>query len=282
MEACFNELSIHPHCADLEEVNERVDSYVQVVKETIKLVPKKIRYEHGLSNVWLMEDLSLAQYCFNKNNKNKGDFLISCVKKPYIEEGSEIEERFTEYDDVNLKKGEAEVVSCYGFYAAFLYGSFCVGFHSDSFWAKSLFTLQLTKEKSITEAPILCISKCEDFKNDLFIDWAINNIPIQVPQTLISPQEKTVSIRDDHGKDVLEKFANRLRSIPYIISVINSLSFNPQEKKFIRNVYDDGKIEIVLIETDKGFGVIVQTTATNMLETKWVAKYLREYFKHDN
>jgi hypothetical protein len=41
MEACFNELSIHPYCVDLDEVDQRVDTYVQVVKETIKIVSKK-------------------------------------------------------------------------------------------------------------------------------------------------------------------------------------------------------------------------------------------------
>lgn len=280
MEACFNELSIYPYCVDLEEVNQRVDVYIQVVKETIKLVSKRIRYEQGLSSVLLMENLSLAQYCFDKKNKNKGDFLMSCVKKPYIEENSEVEKRFTEYDNANLKKNEAEIVACYGLYVAYLYNSFCVGFCSESFWSNSFFTLQLTKDKKIIEVPVVCISQCDELKKDSFIDWAISNIPIQVSQTLIQPQRKKVSLRDDHGKDVLDSFANRLKNIPYIIGVINSLPFNPKETDFIRNVYEDGRIEIVLVDTDLGLGLIIQTTATNMLETKWIAKYLKEYFEY--
>lgn len=278
MEVCFNELSAYPYCVDIEEVNRRVDTYMQVVKEAIKLGSKKIRYEHGLYGVCLMENLSLAQYCFDKKNKGKGDYLIACAKKPYIDEDSETEGRFTEYDDVYLKKSETEVVGCYAFYAAFLHKSFCVGFHSEPFWDRSLFTLQLTKGKNIIEVSVICICLCDEYKKDLFIDWAINNIPIQVPQTLILPHEKKISLRDDHGKDVLYSFANRLRNIPFIISVINSLPFNPKETNFACNVFEDGKIELVLINTDQGLGLIVQTTATNMLETKWVAKYLKEYF----
>lgn len=134
---------------------------------------------------------------------------MSCVKKPYIEEDSDAEERFTEYDDVNFKKNETEVIPCYGFYAAFLHNSFCIGFHSEPFWSKSLFTLLLTKDNSITDVSVICISLCDEFKKDSFIGWAINNIPVHVSQTQILPQKKEVSIRDDHGKDVL---GNRLYS----------------------------------------------------------------------
>ena len=70
----FNELSIHPYCVDLDEVNQRVDAYIEVVKEAIKLNPKKIRYEHGLSNVMLKENLSIYQYCIDKKNKKKEIF----------------------------------------------------------------------------------------------------------------------------------------------------------------------------------------------------------------
>jgi len=278
MEACFNELSIYPYCVDIDEVNQRVDTYVQVVKETIKLVSKKIRYEHGLSTLLLMDDLSLAQYCFDKKNKNKGDFLMSCVKKPYIDENSEAEKRFTEYDDAKLKKDETDLVACYGLYVAFLQKSFCVGFHSEPFWGEPPFTLQLTKNNNIIEVSVVCISQRDEFEQDLFIDWAINNVPVQVSHTPLLPQNKNVSLRDDHGRDILMNFANRLKNLPCIISVINSLPYNPQETDFLHNVYEDGKIELVLTDTDRGLGLIVQTTATSMLETKWVAKHLKEHF----
>jgi hypothetical protein len=278
MEICFNELSIYPYCIDLNAVNQRVDTYVQVIKEAIKLGAKKIRYEYGLSGVMLMENLSLDQYCFDKRNKNKGDFLMSCVKKPYIDEKSEFEDLFTKYDDANLKKKETELITCYGFYAAFLYNSFCVGFCSEPYWIDSSFTLQLTKNEKTIEVSIICISQSDEFNKELFINWAINNIQVSVPQTPILPRMKKVSLRDDHGNDILKSFADSLKNCSYIKSVINSLPFNPQETNFIHNVYEDGKIELVLTETDQGLGLIVETTATNMLETKWVAKHLKTYF----
>lgn len=201
---------------------------------------------------------------------------MSCVKKPYIDEDSEEYEQFTQYNDVSLKKNENEIISCYGLYAAFLYHSFCVGFCSEPCWNDSSFTLQLTKDEKIIEVPIICISQCENFQKDVFIEWAIENIEITVAQTNILPREKKEAIRDDHGQDILKDFAKRLKNNPYITGIIASLPFNPHETNLIHQVYEDGKIELVLTHTDQGLGLIVQTTATNLLETKWVAKHLKE------
>lgn len=67
----------------------------------------------------------------------------------------------------------------------------------------------------------------------------------------------------DLGKDVLKQFAGKLVHSPYVVKIINSLPFNPNEKHFIKQIYPDGKVEFVLTRTDEGFGCIVQTTGRN-------------------
>ena len=85
-------------------------------------------------------------------------------------------------------------------------------------------------------------------------------------------------MRDDHGKDVLEAFAKRICKSPYVIKVINSLPFNPKERNFINKVYDDGRIEIVLTDTDKGLGMVLQSTGSNHRETLAIAKMLADEY----
>ncbi len=278
MEVCFNELSVEPYCTNGEEIDRRVGEYVQVVKAALELGAKKIRYEHGLGSVSLTEEISLAQYCFDKrNNKIWSDFLLSCVKKPYIEDGSETEVDFISYDDVKLKKNDT-FLDCFGLYSAYLYKSYCIGFCSEDFWRNVFFTLRLVKGRKITEQQIVCISEEGAFNEEPFAEWCINNISIPVLESNLLPCKKEIKLRDDHGKDKLMVFAERLVQSPYIKKVIGSLPFNPTETKFIHNLYNDGRIELVLTDTDQGLGLVVQTTGRNLLETKWIAKYLMKKF----
>ncbi|MFV0501437.1 MAG: hypothetical protein ACK5MH_07620 [Bacteroidales bacterium] len=60
--------------------------------------------------------------------------------------------------------------------------------------------------------------------------------------------------------------------------MINSLPFNSACKNFIRKTYPDGKIEIVLTKTDKGLGIIIQTTGRNIRETNRIAEILEEEY----
>ena len=47
----------------------------------------------------------------------------------------------------------------------------------------------------------------------------------------------------------------------------------------IRNVSPNGQIEIVLTNTDKGLGLVIETTASNIYQGKAIAKYIEENYK---
>ena len=64
----------------------------------------------------------------------------------------------------------------------------------------------------------------------------------------------------------------------YVEGVINSLPFQPRAKDIIGNVTDDGLIDIILIETDKGYGLVIKTTAkTRRLALYMAADIRRKY-----
>ena len=78
--------------------------------------------------------------------------------------------------------------------------------------------------------------------------------------------------------DVLEAFSKRLIRSPYLIGIINSLPYNPYERKFIKRIRENGLIEIVLPWTDKGYGIVVKTTGRTIKETEMIGKIIMEEY----
>jgi putative CRISPR-associated protein (TIGR02619 family) len=99
-----------------------------------------------------------------------------------------------------------------------------------------------------------------------------------IPQDRTPPEDKSISLRDDHGKDTLQAFAKKIRRSPYVQKIINSLPFNPRRIDPIRRTYPDGKIEFVLTWTDPGLGICLQTTGRNLAETTAIALHLKSEF----
>lgn len=91
-------------------------------------------------------------------------------------------------------------------------------------------------------------------------------------------KDKKISLRDDHGANVLMDFSKRLIKCPYVTGIVNSLPFHSHERRFIRKIREDGLIEIVLPWTDQGYGVVVKTTGRTMKETEKIAEIIMEKY----
>jgi len=99
-----------------------------------------------------------------------------------------------------------------------------------------------------------------------------------IPKDDTAPERKQINLRDDHGKDVLEKFAKKVCRSPYVKGVINSLPFNSRLTEPIRRTYQNGIVEFVMTWEDKGFGICIQTTGRNLAETNGIALHLKKQF----
>jgi putative CRISPR-associated protein (TIGR02619 family) len=102
----------------------------------------------------------------------------------------------------------------------------------------------------------------------------------QIPQDDTPPNQKVIKLRDDHGKDILQVFSEKICRSSYVKFVINSLPFNPKQINPIRRTYSDGKVEWVLTWTDAGLGICIQTTGRNLAETNSIAIHLKEKFSN--
>ena len=77
---------------------------------------------------------------------------------------------------------------------------------------------------------------------------------------------------------MLKDFWNKLKNCEYVESCINSLPFNSFDKELIRDVKPNGQIELVLYWTDKGLGMVIQTTGRNYRETKKISDIIAEKY----
>jgi|SRR5690554_197709 len=140
-------------------------------------------------------------------------------------------------------------------------------------------------ENHVKELFDICVEPIEDKYTISIIGdmlWKIysENKDVILVENDTPPEKKQINLRDDGGKDILYKFSKKLVNSPYVVSIINSLPYNPHEKEFVKEVFKDGLIELVLTNDDRGIGLKVQTTGRNFRETKKIAHILEEkYYK---
>ena len=102
----------------------------------------------------------------------------------------------------------------------------------------------------------------------------------QLPQADQDPATKNIHIAGDHhGNDKLKALAQRLVRSPYVESIPHSREHHPRQRNCVEKVYGDGRIDFVLTQEDKGYGLCIQTTGRNEMETACIAEHLaRKYY----
>lgn len=276
-ELFFNDISVYPLCSTDDEVAARIGSFVEILKFCNLLGFKEVRYETLFTKFLLKDNFTLHDYISKHNHDVSCNLILSMMHKPYIKDGSEAEEKYVN-SIVRLCK-DSEKVEAEGLACAHLSKGFAVGFASDNYWKDNIsFQLIVTNQttnSSVTER-VFCISDVSQFDKQDFIDWAVVNIPIKFKKCDTAKEKKHCHLRDDHGKEKLKHFADRLLKEDYIIEVVNSLPFNSHATDMIGKITEDGYIDIIDTDTDAGYGLVIKTTA----DSKMLAKYMAADIKN--
>lgn len=74
------------------------------------------------------------------------------------------------------------------------------------------------------------------------------------------------------------ELAQKIVKCKYVEKIVNSLPFNPHDRNFIRKVKEDGLVEIVMIWTDRKYGMVIKTTGRNIRETRKIAQIIQEKY----
>jgi hypothetical protein len=279
MEMIFNELSTTPISANRELANQKVAQLVRCYKEALELGFDKIRFDKQFYEIELSEDYSLANWLDDSDQHNLKDLLLSAKIYPFIRTGDiPVENQYLQHD-FNCFYGEVQM-ECSGLAVAHIYDTLSVSFSGTPYWEANVITVTKTNRENNTSETVNVnnVFSTHCFQKNVIQNFIANiRVLVLVPSPLL-PAQKEIHFRPDHGTDVLDAFARRIRNNVYIHEIMNSLPFNNRAVRFIRRVYPNGIIEIVLHWTDEGFGMVVQTSGRNQRETEEIARLLTEEY----
>ncbi|MDN3512489.1 MAG: putative CRISPR-associated protein [Candidatus Jettenia sp.] len=146
---------------------------------------------------------------------------------------------------------------------------------SDKFWdmvdfyEREKFTSLIEEEGGLVTVSPIGLILWERYKKDF---------PPHLVRINKKPEDKKIDLRDDHGRDVLMRWAKRLVNNPYVEEIVNSLPFSPRTTNPIKKVCDNGFVDIVFTKTDAGYGMVIKTTGRNKKETEEIVKILMERY----
>ncbi len=276
MDLIFNELSLHDKADNKFSAQNLMKNLLLTCKEAKKVDFRYLRVNKNFTQLQLIKNYTITNWLNDQEvRKNYKTLLLGIKRYPFIEEGDEnIKDSFIQnYYYLNMpERKELHNKKTEGLAVAFLKNTLSISFATNKVWENTnIGLLEKTgeEEKSVSVRHISCPEHIESHRG-----WIELSYPVELIKTDIPPGEKPINLRDDHGRDILMQFAEKLIKSPYITKIINSLPFNPKEKHFIKRTHPNGKIEIVLTGTDKGYGLIVQTTGRNRQETKRIADIL--------
>lgn len=257
MELFFNELSLVG--------KESIDN--NAILELIKVYRLLRQYDVTTCRIDSTDNLKLLQMIQGlPNSINIRNFYFSFFRPPY--ESAAVEQMQDEYFEHNwIYDGR----SCIGLALASILNSAGLSIYATK-W--NIEFVDILKDDNINVVRNICTER----HVDIHIPQLQLDEEPELIETDLRVEEKRISLRHDHGMDVLTEFSKRLVRCPYVVGVINSLPFNPSERKFIRKIRDDGLIEIVLPWTDQKYGVVVKTTGRNITETKRIGEIISEEY----
>lgn len=277
VEPCFNELTMIPYCSTGDEVEQRIESFISTLNTLKQHGIKRVRYENSFDDIKLREGYTLSDYC-NKANKgkqiNNRDFLYGFLRKPYLYEDEEV--LFDKYDNCKFVSKNGNTEDCLGLYIAFVMNSFAVGFDNGVFKDNQNLSchLCLTKNGETIHEHVPCVTKPEHIFTEEIVEILSNQHDLPVDKTSTPVENKKVHVAKHHGEKECLKHANELKLSPYVTEILNSIDFDRNEKQYIHKIAEPNLLEIRLYWTKEGYGLCVATTGKDIIQTKWIAKYL--------
>ena len=271
MDLTFNEISLNDYPASEHEAKEILKNFAKVCSELKQQGFKKLRTE---INFWVQryyEEMDINSF-LHKIGRTQSSFLRSFIRRPYIADEfiSKADEYFADFDYYFNGNKVA------GLAYAYLLNTIAVSLSTSEVW--NTHEIEILEKRSETESRIAVRNVATIDHIEQHREWIESNKPVVLVKTSLRPEDKSIKLRDDHGKDILQQFANRLINCDYVVEIINSIPFNPHERNFIHKVYPNGQIEIVLSQTDQGLGLLIQTTGRNQRETEKIAGIIQERY----
>ncbi|APG59007.1 hypothetical protein [Christiangramia salexigens] len=284
MNLSFNELSLKPYLGNdhvlFQKFEHLISTFIQLKSE--------FGYDHIITPSELSSQLvnsegkTFIQWFGELSTPEKNRIQPILFRRPFSDEALEENMNETMKYSFECEDPKIHLDYCKGLSTAILLDIPAISLTTHEIWTQEKISFTETNEEMTEETEVSVINICDSNLegNKSFHDYSIDRMNIILETSNKDSNEKTISLRDDHGKDILLAFSKKIRKNPYVDSIVNSLPFNPNTSRFIFNQSHSGIIEIVLHWEDAGYGIVVQTTGKNIHETKMIAEILRnEYDK---
>lgn len=281
MNLIFNEISILPITDSSHSLR---TNFINLLK-VYELAKKDFGFNHlvfpkNIGQIDVTTTQKFIDWIYGLPSTSEKNNILSVLKRPF---GNDVlEEQVEELNRYyfNDAQNGIEDTYCNGMAVAYVMDNLCISLSSNVIWDKLKldFYKIINDDLDIEDVSANNISKEVHLQNGVINHFIQSISSITLIVNSDPPANKAISLRDDHGKNILKAFSDRLVMSEYVVSVINSLPFNPKAVNLIRRIYNDGKIELVLYWEDKGIGIIIQTTGRNYKETKAIAEIIKDNF----
>lgn len=288
---CFNEQTVRG--LSMENIEEKIRVYVDLLIRLESYGIKKVLYDTDFRSIKIAKDLTLADLyiksCYEDSYKPFRKVLDILVNNKYYPSEIEKAERFDLYSKVEVVCEDQEKIVKgefpWGLYGAYLLDSFAVGFANEPIEDHAIISRirlmpQAVKEgeEVYEEENVYNITYAADCDNEKFSSFLATK-EIEAPKA--SEKDTNISLPKHHGNgDECKVHAQSLIKDEYVVSIINSIKFNSDERRYIRKVYADGRVEVRMHWTTMGFGLCIQTSGKDIVHTKWIARHLQRHFDH--
>lgn len=237
----------------------------------------RCRIQKDYKSLVLAENYTIENWLNELDRTTKG-YFFSYIRTPF-ETGNEKEEN--RYIDAHYLLNEPLEETYHnseveGLSWAFICTSLSISFPVHSVWEKTAINLTEEKVNETNNVEAMHVSEPGHFV--ILKDWLESQKTIELLETEKSPEMKHIHIGDHHGKEKLSAAARKLIKSPYVISIPNSLKFNPCGRSFIKEVHPNGRIDVTLIEEDNGPSMMVETTGRTLRETQAIAEIIKDLY----
>ncbi len=282
MNLAFNELSFRPFADSPQGLFQKMcDLYALFA--AVKRLQKfdHVIFPSHFASLEVLPELTFAQWLANCKSSLQTQQIRSMLRRPF--EAEALEDRTAELDAYYFDDDTVAIKQepCIGLGIAALLGTMSLSLATHPLWEEQYVRIRKLKHEINSdpeELNVRNVSTIKECQSAELIAFVESLGKVELIECMDVPEEKSISLRDDHGKDVLLAFGKKIRQSPYVVSIVNSLPFNPRQVRFIQKVQPNGLLEVVLFWEDKGLGMVIQTTGRTVRETQAIAKLLEKKF----
>lgn len=201
--------------------------------------------------------------------------ILSTIRIPQINPDDKNKEDIYRNTIVSINDGK-DISN--GLSAAYINNVPATGLASNNYWKTVLHDICVTDNNKDKHLEWPCITLPTHVEEKEFLEWVNSHMDISLVESRLNYDDKKVSLRDDHGQDILLEHARCLCQCEYVDGILCSLPFKPKFRNYIENFTHDGLVDIVLFWDDRGLAMRIKTTGRNIQETAEIAKILKDRY----